>query len=133
MATSPLLKLVESIVTKLGIVNKAVIQMKLSLANYNGTLVAGLYHKPQLSRAQTSWSHRQHPGLQGPGRRPGRGQGGTPGGGPAYILKTLLCTPPSRAKRGWVGCILFFATFRFVPDYYRVSCLRFLCILHLSA
>ena len=34
----------------------------------------------------------------------------------------LICTPPTQAKRGWAGCILFFVIFRFVPGYYYVYC-----------
>ena len=35
-----------------------------------------------------------------------------------------LCTLPSQARVLWAECILFVATFRFVPGYYRVSCLE---------
>ena len=46
--------------------------------------------------------------------------------GTSYWLETgaveaifILWTPPSRAKRGWAGCILFFSTFRLMTVYYR--------------
>ena len=46
---------------------------------------------------------------------------------------TLLCTPPSRAKRCWAGWILFSPIFSFVPGYYRVSCLRTMYAAHISS
>ena len=39
-------------------------------------------------------------------------------------ITILLCTPPSRAKRCWAGCILFFSIFRFLPGYYMLNCLE---------
>ena len=43
---------------------------------------------------------------------------------PSSCTTPLLCTPHSWAKRGWAGCILFFAIFRFLPGYYRMNCLE---------